>query len=422
VDFSRTVEVIELASPDLVFVEEAWGQIPRLARELRWPEYDVRRHVLSTLPLLDGEDVLFVETSPGCALALENVHLPSDPPIEDVLREAGVERAIDVERATRLPALEPALSSLRPLVGAGMPVVLAGDFNTTSHLDDGLGWPTSRALAEAGLRDAWREVHPDPTTHPGFTWWAARPKVEGWNPSPDSPQSRIDRLYTGGPIRVKSARLVGEAGRKGVDLGGTPWPSDHRALLVEIEATPAATPTRIAAWPPLAAPGQEIRVRARGFPAGSRVALFSSSREATLADLPFATSDLEPGAYEVLLLDASGTPISRSQVLLHPAGRPPQLELAEPRPPAGAPIVVRFSGAPGNRWDWVGIYPEGSDPDLSQPLLWRHTGARVQGESSLDATAEGDGWPLPPGAYRVYLCEDDSYRPLASVPVNVERR
>jgi exonuclease III len=432
VDFAKTAEAIELSSPDVVAIEEAWGHIPRLADALGFAEYDLRHHVLSRLPLLDSPDgdgrVVFFETSPGCAVALANVHLPSDPPIEEVLHEGGPERAFEVERNSRLRALEPTLASLRALAEQGMPVLLAGDFNTLSHLDDGLSWPTSRAVAHSGLRDAWREVHPDPKTHPGFTWWAGRPSVDGWNPGADSPQSRIDRLYSGGPIRVKDARIVGEAGREGVAIGITPWPSDHRALLVALELTPAPTPTTIAAWPERVFAGEEFRTRARGFPPRSTVAVVRgeganarpiASREAAMADLVFPTTGLEGGAYEVLLLDSSGARIERTEVFLYPAETPPALRL-DPELAPGEPIEVRFSGAPGNRWDWIGVYREGSDLNRDAPLLWRHTGARVQGEMVLDEGAEGGGWPLPSGAYRLYLCEDDSYRALASVPFDVK--
>jgi hypothetical protein len=44
----------------------------------------------------------------------------------------------------------------------------------------------------------------------------------------------------------------------------------------------------------------------------------------------------------------------------------------------------------------------------------------VAGSARLDATAEGEGWPLRPGAYRVCLFEDDAYVPLTCAPFKVE--
>ena len=114
VDFGKTVEVIKRAAPDVVLIEEAWGQIPRLARALGWTEYDVRHQVLARRPLLDPGDAdaryLFVEMSPGCVAAIANVHLPSDPEPPDVMADAAaVDAAMAVERRTRLRAIEPTL-------------------------------------------------------------------------------------------------------------------------------------------------------------------------------------------------------------------------------------------------------------------------------------------------------------------------
>ena len=73
-------------------------------------------------------------------------------------------------------------------------------------------WPVSRAVEAAGFSDSWRAVHPDPLESLGLTWWAARPKVEGWNPGPNAPQDRIDFIYSAGPAQATAAQLAGEKG------------------------------------------------------------------------------------------------------------------------------------------------------------------------------------------------------------------
>ncbi|HEY6546541.1 MAG TPA: endonuclease/exonuclease/phosphatase family protein, partial [Vicinamibacteria bacterium] len=282
VDFGKTVEAIERAAPDLVLVEEAWGQIPRLAQALGWAEYDVRHQVLSRrAPLLDPPDAdarfLYAELAPGCVAALANVHLPSDPDIPEPLEEAQVAATLAAERTSRLRALEPTLRALRPLQDAGIPVLLGGDFNAPSHLDDPRPWPVSLAIEAAGLRDLWRAAHPDAKSRPGYTWWAARPQVEGWNPSPQAAQVRIDQLHGGGHIEVKDARIVGEAGRPGVDVGVSPWPSDHRSLVFTLDVTPGPAPIIVTAWPARVLRGKALRVRARGVETGGRVVLAPAS-------------------------------------------------------------------------------------------------------------------------------------------------
>ena len=435
VDFARTVEVVERSAPDIVLVEEAWGQIPRLARLAGFPEHDVRHQVLSRRPLLDPLSAdarfLYAELSPGCVVALANVHLPSDPDPPDVMADAAaVEAAMAVERRTRSRALEPTLAALRALLAAGVPVLLGGDFNAPSHLDDPHPWPVSRAIAEAGLRDVWREVYPDARTHPGFTWWAARPQVPGWNPAPTARQTRIDQLHAGGRVAVKRARLVGEAGRAGIDIGVAPWPSDHRAIVATLEITPGPVPALVTAWPTRVRRGEEIRVRARGFAPGSRVVVLAagvavradgSGQRARLEDMSIATTQLAPGPHNVVLVDPAENLVSRASFWVAASEAKPAIAVERERVRPDQPIDVRWTEAPGYRWDWVGVYAAGTDPDSEgQPLLWRHTRATVAGIARLDSTAEGDGWPLRPGSYRTCLFEDDAYVPLACAPFTVE--
>jgi len=436
VDFGKTVEAVERTAPDIVLIEEAWGQLPRLARSLGWPEYDTRHQVLSRRPLLDAKSAdgrfLYAELSPGCVVALANVHLPSDPDPPDVMADAAaVEAGMQIEKRSRLRAVEPTLAALRPLLASGVPVLLGGDFNAPSHLDDPrYPWPVSHAIAEAGLRDVWREAYADSKTHPGYTWWAARPQVDGWNPSPRARQTRIDQLHAGGSVRVMGARLVGEAGREGIDIAISPWPSDHRALLATLEITPALVPALVTAWPPRVARGEELLVRARGVAPGGRVvvvpagvdpAATSAAHEPRLDDMRLPTKDMAPGAHDVALFDRSGRLVSGASFWVAPAEARPSLAVERDHLKPGEAVGVQWSEAPGYRWDWVGVYPEGVNPDAEgQPLVWRHTRATVVGAARLDSTAEGDGWPLRPGDYRACLFEDDAYEPLVCARFVVE--
>jgi hypothetical protein len=362
---------------------------------------------------------------------LANVHLPSDPePPEAMPDAAAVASAMEVERRVRLRALEPTLAALRPLLAAGMPALVGGDFNAPSHLDDPHPWPVSRAILEAGLRDVWREARPDVEAHPGHTWWAARPPVVGWNPPPRARQVRIDQLHAGGKVAVKDARIVGEAGLHGVDIGITPWPSDHRALLATLEIAPAPAPALVAAWPARVPRGEDVRVRARGFEPAARLVLTragadarssSAEREAVREDVAYPTRDLARGPYEVALLDRSGRLVSSAGFWVASGVPRPLILPQRERVKVGEAVEVRWEEAPGCRWDWVGVYPDGAVPEKAgQPLLWRHTGALVAGATRLDAEAEGEGWPLRPGSYRVHLFEDDAYTSLAAARFFVE--
>lgn len=109
----------------------------------------------------------------------------------------------------------------------GVPVILAGDFNSNSHLDyteaarDEYGlvvpWPVTMAVAQADFRDAYRECHPT----------VSRTKDRTWSPRfPEQIQDRIDFVYwKGAALAPKSAATLDRHGRQ--------WPSDHAAVLVD---------------------------------------------------------------------------------------------------------------------------------------------------------------------------------------------
>jgi endonuclease/exonuclease/phosphatase family metal-dependent hydrolase len=97
-------------------------------------------------------------------------------------------------------------------------VVLTGDFNTPSHLDwPDVEWPVTKAAEEAGLRDSYREAHPDPAADPGHTWPRVHPEHEDGSCRPE-PQDRIDYvLHNGQGLKVLDSRTS-------VSGAPRPWP------------------------------------------------------------------------------------------------------------------------------------------------------------------------------------------------------
>lgn len=184
-------------------------------------------------------------------------------PVTDVAQLHAVDEA-----SRRGPELQEFLEFARSV---DAPVVLAGDFNEASHLDwtaatkdlfDHNGveieWRHSKLLSDAGFRDTWRELHPDPVTQPGHTWPSEARGVgnTGWGPRSDE-RDRIDFVYHNGRgVGSSAAWLVGSPRYyvRGSPVAPSshcpffspsqelPWPSDHKGLLVELEvAGPAAT-------------------------------------------------------------------------------------------------------------------------------------------------------------------------------------
>lgn len=119
------------------------------------------------------------------------------------------------------------------------PAIVAGDFNGPSHLDwtedtkdrhcdSVVEWPATKAFADNGFEDSFREAHPDPAADRGDTWSTVHKRNTDHDDYPE-PQDRIDFvLHKGGATRTVASRTIG---------GGQGWPSDHRAVLTTFRLT-----------------------------------------------------------------------------------------------------------------------------------------------------------------------------------------
>lgn len=457
IDFGKVVEAVKAADPDVIGLEEAETNTPRLAKAAGYPCFSNSMQVVSRYPLLEPPDgngsYLYVEVQPGRCVALSNVHLPSIKYSPSLIR-AGKTAAQVVanEQKVRLPALQTQLQVLPPLAATGIPVFLLGDFNAPSHLDytaAAVGtrdyvkyiveWPVSKAVADAGFSDSWRVVYPDPVKDPGLTWWAARPRVDGWNPGLKSPQDRIDFIYSAGPARVTASALAGEKGGPQVTWAVKPWPSEHRAVMSTFAVTPGLLPVIVAVSPKVATVGQMLAVTYRAAPEGAaKVALVLGG--AAVAEAPVTggavsgstsliTAGLMPGDYEVQLLGADGSVQTRTPVWLQEKGAKPILTTDKASYAPGAPIVATWKNAPANRWDWLGVYKAAAaDPNVDYYLIWQYTGGAssgtvagpVAGSLTLDkGVVEGKPWPLPPGKYVLYYLLADAYKTAAKTTFTV---
>ena len=185
----------------------------------------------------------------GRRVALFNIH-PTDYPYQpyQLLRipygEAPfldtAEAAVAAARAARGAALELLLEELAS-VGDTEVQIVTGDFNEPSWRDWSPGaaaagrhplaveYPLARALEAEGFVDAYRAVHADELARPGYTW---TPTTDPGDPADH--HDRIDYVFVRGEgVEVLRAQVVGEDPAQ-ADLVVTPWPSDHRAVLVEM--------------------------------------------------------------------------------------------------------------------------------------------------------------------------------------------
>ncbi len=464
VDFAKVVEAVKAAGPDVIGLEEAETNTSRLARAAGYPYWSNAMQVVSRYPLLEPPDAkgsyLFVQLQPGICVALSNVHLPSDAPGPTMIRKGKTaEQVIAMEEKVRLPFIQGQLQLLPPLATQGIPVFLLGDFNAPSHLDYTaavagtrdyvkypLDWPVSKAVEAAGFVDSWRTVYPDPLTSLGLTWWAARPRVDGWNPGPNAPQDRIDFIYSAGPAKATAGQLAGEKGGPEVTFAVAPWPSDHRAVMATFEVTPGPLPVMISVAPQVATVGDVVTAYYQAAPGGAAaiavvpaggdvadalespaIPIAAGSAQSGSAKVP--TQAIDSGDYELLLVGADDAVQARAPFWVQAPGAKPLLTTDKTSYVSGAPMVVTWERAPANRWDWLGVYEAGAaDPNVDSYLIWQYTGGAgsgtsagtVAGSMTMDAdTIEGSPWPLPAGKYVLYYLLADGYESVAEARFTV---
>lgn len=452
VDFGKVVEAIRDGGADVVGIEEAQGHIPRLARRLGWPYCSVRMQIVSKYPLVDppgGNGVYgFVQVAPGQVVAIENVHLPSSPYGPLLVQHGWTRReVVEKERKVRLPAVRSSLHAAKDLIAQGMPVFLTGDFNAPSWRDwtpamvgarpqirYPVRWPVSIAVERAGFRDSYRAVYPNVVRHPGLTWWAARPKIAGWNPGKNAPQDRIDFVYAAGSVQATDSRIVGEVGVPYADVHVDPWPSDHRSVVSTFTVTPATPPVMVAVEQRLVTLGEPVQVtfhapgqggeRVAIVPAGGNPATDAIAEQPTGASSPtdgtltFASDAWAPGDYEAVLVNGADAELSRIPFWVAAPGAGPEISTGKAVYAVGEPINVSWQNAPGERWDWAGVYRRDADPRVAGYLLWTYTGASIAGSATLDDSAYGR-WPLAAGKYSLYLLRDDGYRIAAATTFTI---
>ena len=214
----------------------------------------------------------------------------------------------------------------------------------------------------------------------------------------------------------------------------SPWPSDHRGVVSSFDITPATPPVFVAVDHRLVDIGKPLEVtfhapggpsesvtisRTTASPTAPPVAEQSTGAGApTDGTLTFTTKGYAPGHYRVALLDADGTVLSHTFFWTKATTTRPRVFTAKRVYHVGQPIVVRWRDTPGERWDWVGVYDRGANPNVAYYWLWGYTFASIAGHCTLDRTPPyvsygPQPWPLKPGKYSVYLLRDDGYSVIA---------
>jgi endonuclease/exonuclease/phosphatase family metal-dependent hydrolase len=453
VNIGRVYDAIRAAKADIVLLQEPEGQTREFAAALGWPYASERHHIISQYPLFDppagDADYAFAEIRPGRFVAVADIHLTSDPYGPYAVRDGKTaEEVMTIETETRLPEIGPYITVLSPLAASGVPVFIGGDFNAPSHLDwtaaavgarpqlrFPLEWPVSKALADAGFRDSYREMHPDPVANPGITWTSGYPVPHR---EANEAIDRIDQIYALGNSTTVASQIVGETGGPDIDIGITPWPSDHHAVVSTFKAVPGPAPAMVSLDRRAVTVGEPLAVRFHaadsedGRIEGGHIAIVAAGGDPTKPLMSMASNDgtdrrsvvtfgsvlLKAGAYDAVLLDADGKELARAPFWMEEPGAVPTVSVDHPNYADTDKIVASWKNAPGNRRDWLGIYKAG-DPDQMNYVAFVYTGAAIEGTATFDDSVIGG--PLEAGDYEMRLMRDDAYLVLATTPFSVSQ-
>lgn len=261
--FQQTLKVIEAARADVVGIQETEmkngsDSAARLAKMLNWhylPQGQ-RTGIISRFPL--GESTprkwgVALKLPSGRQIHVFNAHLSAAPyqpyqlvgiPYFNAPFLKTADEAIAAAKATRGGQVERMLGELKPILAKGEPVFLTGDLNEPSFQDWTVAaakagkcplpveFPTTKAIVNAGLRDAYRLAYPDEVKHRGDTWTSMPPKDKAER------HDRIDYVFVSNGVEVKQFQIIGED-EKLADVVVRPYPSDHRAVVAQLVLPPA---------------------------------------------------------------------------------------------------------------------------------------------------------------------------------------
>lgn len=237
----KVVDIICNSGADIVAMQETYGSGEQISDALgfRFHPRGTNVSILSRYPIVEDISVFepfkcaggLIELPDQSRIAFYSIWLPYNAEIwEEGTREGKSNDELLAACANSATDLAEMLSRIEARLSdeayAGVPIIIAGDFNSMSHLDYTaaaigqygvvIDWPTSRTITNAGFVDSYRAVRPR----------VMRARDRTWTPRfPRQHQDRIDFVYARGQWLRPAAASV-------IDQYGEGFPSDHAALVV----------------------------------------------------------------------------------------------------------------------------------------------------------------------------------------------
>ncbi|SEJ33568.1 Exonuclease III [Cyclobacterium xiamenense] len=249
----RVIDIIREIDPDVILMVETYGSGPHIAETLGYhfhliaPEgtdpddESINLSIYSKHPFgeridtgypfyLGGREVL-IDAQKINVFSNWFYYLPWEDAPEEMGKSA--QELLAWEAAgKRTEMIQNVLPYLEKYAGAtdSIPMILGGDMNSPSHLDwneetqarhNGLvvPWYATKVLADMGLKDSFRDVHPNPNWYPGITWDVKEKE--------DS--HRIDYIFYKGNLKplTSTAHMAYFGENLRVNGKEIPYPSDH---------------------------------------------------------------------------------------------------------------------------------------------------------------------------------------------------
>lgn len=239
----NVLSVIQQEDPDILFMQETYCCGMEIAKEAGYA-YSWRGSsnlsIHSKYPIIDTISIFkpfnshaVVIDVDGSKLICVNIWLHYLPSYFQDIKEYSADSLIMGEGKTRLKEIAAIVKSADSLANQmQLPIVIAGDFNSGSHLDwvestrdvhydKIVEWPVSKLMIDHGYTDSFREANTDPLKTLDGTWGFLDDEIIS---------DRIDFIYFKGKnLKTQSSRIIQE------DPPGGFFNSDHRAILSVIK-------------------------------------------------------------------------------------------------------------------------------------------------------------------------------------------
>ena len=242
----KVIRVIKNSGADIIAMQETYGSGELISEALgfNFLPRGTNVSIMSRFPIIEDISVYhefkcvgaIIQLPDKKLLAFYSIWLPYNAEIwavgtregksKEELLAACASSASDLEQILTL-----AKAKLSESIYADIPIIIAGDFNSMSHLDYTenavdqyeyiIDWPTSKYITDAGFTDSFREQHPIVNRKFGSTW---SPRF------PNQQQDRIDFIYYLNDS-IKSVNSVKYHRLLEFQSKPATFPSDHAALV-----------------------------------------------------------------------------------------------------------------------------------------------------------------------------------------------